>query len=213
MKGDFGSVTIGQAYHSYYNLVYGPTDNPWWGSGYVYPSTGRQADGITLAGSAGAVNYSLTGIFSRDAEEESPDETQAAVSFGLGDMTLGVGVRTFADEADDPATPDQDESDNVVGVVLHGIALGDASLGVGFQSQDEREAFVIEALIGNAYIHFESASLDDVDADPSAITLGYTQSLGRKTTMWYEAVSVDADSGDSDDDSTILRAVLKYDII
>lgn len=213
VKGDFGSVTIGQAYHSYYNLVYGPTDNPWWGSGYVYPSTGRQADGITYAGSAGAVNYSLTGIFSRDADEESPDETQVAVSFGIGDMTLGIGVRTFADNADDPATTGQDESDNVIGVVLHGIPLGDASLGVGFQSQDERDAFVIEALIGNAYVHYESGSADDLDVDPSALTLGYTQSLGRKTTMWYEVISTDADTGDSDDDLTVLRAVLKYDII
>ena len=212
VKGDFGSITIGQAYHSYYNLVYGPTDNPWWGSGYVYPSPGRTPKGVTFAGSAGAVNFSVTGHLFRNDDEDASDVTEVAVSFGVGDMTLGVGARSFADDQDDPATG-RDESESLTGVVLHGIALGDATLGVGFQTQDDDDSFVIDVGIGNAYVHFESASLDDEDIDPTSITLGYTQSLGRKTTMWYEVISVDADSGDSDDDQTTLRAVLKYDII
>jgi len=29
LKGDFGSVTIGQTYHTFYNHVVGPNDIPW----------------------------------------------------------------------------------------------------------------------------------------------------------------------------------------
>ena len=197
VKGDFGSVTIGQAYHTYYNFVYGPTDNPWWGSGYFYPSPGRTDNAITYAGGTGAIGFGASAYFARDGEEEAPERIEVAASFGIGDMTLAVGMI--------------DESGT--GVVLHGIALGDVSLGVGFQTADEADAdaYVIEALIGNAYIHFEAASTDD--SDPNSLTLGYTQSLGRNTTMWYEGVVTDADSGDSDDDLTALRAVLKYDIL
>ncbi len=51
------------------------------------------------------------------------------------------------------------------------------------------------------------------DEDRVGITLGYTQSLGRKTTMYYEVHDLDNDTGDSDDDRTAVMAVLKYDII
>lgn len=208
LKGDFGDVYVGQAYHTYYNYVYGPTDNPWWGSGYFYPSPGRTDGGITYAGGTGMFSFGVTGYFFRDSEEESPEAFEAAVSFGIGDMTLAVGV---ADFSGDSALIADDET--VTGVVLHGISLGEVSLGVGFQTADEADAdaYVIEALIGSGYIHFEAASTDD--ADPNSLTLGYTQSLGRNTSMWYEAVVTDADTGDSDDDLTALRAVLKYDIL
>ena len=208
VKGDFGSVTIGQAYHTYYNFVYGPTDSPWWGSGYFYPSTGRTDNAITYAGGTGAIGFGASAYFDRDIEEESPERIEAAVSVGIGDMTLAVGMW---DESGDSANIGGDET--VTGVVLHGIGLGDVSLGVGFQTADEADydSYVIEALIGNAYIHFEAGSSDD--ADPNSITLGYTQSLGRNTTMWYEGVVTDADTGNSDDDLTALRAVLKYDIL
>ncbi len=220
IKGDAGSLTLGQTYHTYYNLVYGPTDSPWWGSGYAYPSPGRTDNGVTWAGGAGMVNYSVTAHFFGDGEEESPDVTEVAVSFGIGDMTLGIGGRSFEDYFDNPATPN-DESDPTIGVVLHGIAIGDSSLGVGFQQfQEDDDAFVIDWSIGNILVHVEQASLDAEDADPMSITLSYTQALGRNTTAWYEVVSVDADDldldgngvGNSDDDATIVRAVLKYDI-
>ena len=54
--------------------------------------------------------------------------------------------------------------------------------------------------------------LDDADIDPLTLTLGYTQSLGRKTTMWYEAAMVDLDTSGVDD-VVFFAATLKYDII
>ena len=75
--------------------------------------------------------------------------------------------------------------------------------------------------------------VDATDADPTTITLGYTQSLGRNTTMWYEVQSTDNDGngtytcvasdcstspavGDTyaeDADFEVIRAILKYDIL
>ena len=212
LKGDAGSLTIGQAYHTYYNLVYGPTDSPWWGSGYAYPSPGRTDNGVTWAGSGGAFNYSVTAHFFGETDEEAPDVTELAVSFGVGDIgTIGIGTRQFADYFDVGGTS-TDESDGVVGVVWHGIPVGDGSLGVGFQSQDDDTAFVIDYSVGGFLIHFEQASLDEADIDPNSLTLSYTHGLGRNTTAWFEFVQTDADSGDSDDDLTVLRGVLKYDI-
>ena len=213
LKGDFGSLTLGQAYHTYYNMVYGPTDSPWWGSGYFYPSPGRTDHGVTYAGAAGNINFGITGYFLREAEEDAPDVIEVAASFGIGDMTLGVGaITTEADAAAGTGELINGSDEDVVGVVLHGIAIGDTTLGVGFQNQDDDDAFVIDWSIGNILVHIEQASLDAADADPNSVTLSYTQSLGRKTTAWYELVSTDADSGDSDDDLTVIRGVLKYDI-
>jgi len=209
LKGDFGSVTIGQAYHTFYNHIVGPLDQPWWGSGYaMIQYTGRTDGGITYAGSAGAVSFGVTGHFFREADEDAPDVTEIAASFGIGDMTLGVGLRTVADSGIQGNGSDED----VLGVTLSGIALGDASLVVTFESQDDDTGLHAHLGIGNAYVHFESESVDATDQDRSAITLGYTQSLGRKTTAYYEYVTVDDDSV-SDADVDVMRGVLKYDII
>ena len=211
VKGDFGSVLLGQTYHTFYNFVVGPLDNPWWGSGYSMVNyRGRTDNAITYAGSAGAVNFGVSAYFRTDSEEEAPDQLEVGASFGIGDMTLGVALQnTASDTSHGSAGNDED----IIGVALHGIALGDASLGVSFQTQDDDSGFVIDLGIGNAYVHLESLSIDATDQDIMDITLGYTQSLGRKTTMWYEVQSIDADTGDSDDDLTALRATLKYDII
>lgn len=210
IKGDFGSLTIGQTYHTYYNHIVGPVDNPWWGSGYAMVDyVGRTDGGVTYAGSTGAVSFGITAHFFREDEEEAPDVTEIAASFGIGDMTLGIGARLPADDQSVGNGMDED----VIGITLSGIALGDASLGITLESQDDDSGVTLDLGIGNAYVHIETESLDDDDEDPMSVTLGYTQSLGRKTTAWYEIVDFDADTSDSDDDSTVVRAVLKYDII
>ena len=219
LKGDFGNVFIGQTYHTFYNFVVGPLDNPWWGSGYnMVEYRGRTDQAVTYAGSAGDIKFGVSAYFEREGEEDLFDQLEIGACFGIGDMTLGVAV--LSGEAngnvDDPignGTVDSSgDPESVVGVTLSGIALGSATLGVGFMSQDDDTSIVIDLGIGNAYVHVETESLDAADQDPTAIILGYTQSLGRKTTAYYEFVSNDADSANSDDDLTVLRAVLKYDI-
>jgi len=134
--------------------------------------------------------------------EDGVDGVEVGVSIGFGDMALNIAVQ------------DIEITDNAVtSVVLHGIALGDATLGVGVQANDDDTGLIIDAGFGNAYLHIEQTSFDKADTDPLAITLGYTQSVGRKTTMYYEFFTFDKDTGDSDDDVDRIMAVMKYDII
>ena len=218
LKGDFGSVTVGQAYHTFYNHVVGPLDNPWWGSGYYMVNyRGRTDNAISYAGTFGAVSIGATAYFLHESEEEAPDQLELAGSFGIGDMTLGIALQnTASDTAHGSAGTD----DDILGITLHGISFGMVSMGFGYQQQEDDSSIVADFGIGNAYVHVELGSADadsasstsGDDEDKTLVTLGYTQSLGRKTTAYYELVSRDADTGDSDDDATILRAVLKYDI-
>ncbi|MEM7020415.1 MAG: porin [Pseudomonadota bacterium] len=209
IKGDFGSLLFGQTYHTFYNHVVGPVDNPWWGSGYAMVNyRGRTGNAITYAGSTGAVSFGVTGYFVWETEEDAPDQTEFGASFGVGDMTLGVALQS-SETAHGSAGTD----DDIIGVALSGIALGDASLALNFMSQEDDTSLTVDVGIGNVYVHVEQHSVDATDADRLSTTIGYTQSLGRKTTMWYEFVNVDNDTGNSDDDVGVLRAVLKYDII
>jgi len=216
LKGDFGKFYLGQTYHTFYNFVVGPLDIPWWASGYAMINyRGRTDHGITYEGGTGDIKFGVTGYFGRgDVDEDAPDQLEVGASFGIGDMTLGLGLHTsesapigngIVDSSGDP--------ESVFGVTLSGISLGGATLGVGFMSQEDDSSVVLDLGVGNAYVHVETESLDAADQDPTLITLGYTQSLGRNTTAWYEFVSVDADTDDSDDDTTIIRGVLKYDIL
>lgn len=218
LKGDFGSVTLGRTYHTFYNHVVGPNDNPWWGSGYFMVNyRGRTSNAISYAGGTGGVTFGVTGYFVRDSEEEAPDQLEIGASFGIGDMTLGVALQnTASDTAHGSAGTD----DDIIGLALTGISAGSVSLGFGLQTQEDDTSILADIGIGNGYVHIEQLSADadsaasssGDDEDKLSITLGYTQSLGRKTTAWYEIVSADADTGNSDDDLTAIRAVLKYDI-
>jgi predicted porin len=196
IKGDFGSVTLGQAYHTYYNHVYGATDGPWWGSGYAYPSPGRTDEALTYRGGSGDVSFGVT-LYLEAGGEETIDGTEFAASFGAGDLTIGLGMQSFEVD-DDPTT----------GVVVSGISIGDGSLGIGFQSQGDASSFTLNASMGPMYAHFESGD-DGADSNPNSLTVGYTKGLGPRTTSWYEFVTTNEDAADS----TVLRAVLKYDIL
>ena len=211
VKGDFGSALVGQTYHTFYNYVVGPLDNPWWHSGYAMVNyRGRTDNAITYAGGGGAVSFGASLYFDADAEEEEPDQIELGFSIGLGDSTLGFA---YQGTADDTAQGSAGNDEDILGVAWSGIGIGDTSLGVSVMAQDEDLGVVVDWLIGNFYVHVEQVSLDATDQDRLSLTLGYTQSLGRKTTMYYEINSVDNDTGNSDDDRTALMAVLKYDII
>ena len=148
------------------------------------------------------------------ADEDAPDQLEVGLSFGVGDMTIGGALHTsettpigngIVDSSGDP--------ESVLGLNISDIGLGMATLGVGFQSQDDDTSVVVMLDVGNAYVRLETESLDAADRDRTGITLGYTQSLGRKTTMYYEFWTMDEDTDDSDDDNQHIMAVLKYDII
>jgi predicted porin len=214
LKGDFGSILMGTTYHTFYNYVVGPLDIPWWHStNTMVESVGRTANGLTYAGGAGGVSFGATAYFATDGEETAPDALELGASIALGDTTLGFGYRSVDEDGAVPSQGSTGDDEDVIAVAWHGIGLGDTTLGVSFMSQDKDTGIVAHWDIGNLYVHGEFLEIDASDQSQTDLTLGYTQSLGRKTTMYYEVNSKDADTGDSDDDYTAFMAVLKYDII
>ena len=213
LKGDWGSVLVGQTYQTWYNFVVGPLDNPWWFSGNTmieYRSRTDQA--ITYAGGTGAVAFGVTTYFATDAAETAPDALELGLSFGLGDSTLAVA---YSSVDKDGAAPTQGlgTDEDLIGLAWSGIGIGSTTLGLSYMQQDDDKGFVIDWGFGNAYFHGEMLDVDVADVTQIDLTLGYTQSLGRKTTMYYEIRNKDADTGNSSDDSFDVLAVLKYDII
>jgi predicted porin len=217
LKGDFGSVLLGQTNHTFFKHVVGPLDNPWWYSGTnMLDYRSRDDNGLTYAGSAGAVNFGATAFFVADGEETTPDALEFGASFGVGDMTIGVALATVDEDGGigtQGGAGATDGTEDIIAFTVSGIALGDATFGVGMQIQDDDSGLVADLGIGNIYVHIEQLSLDAADTDSMQITVGYTQSLGRKTSVWYEFATLDADTDDDDDDVTFFGATLKYDII
>jgi predicted porin len=120
LKGDFGSVLVGQTYHTFYNFVVGPLDNPWWHStGTMVEAVGRTPGAITYAGGAGAVNFGATVHFFGDDEETAPDAMELGASFAVGDSTIGVAYRSV-DE--DGAVQGQGNGTDETSWLLHGMA-------------------------------------------------------------------------------------------
>jgi predicted porin len=211
LKGDFGSVLVGQTYQTFYNFVVGPNDNPWWHSGYAMVDYRSRTDrAITYAGSAGDFNFGATGYFFDDASDHTPDQAEFGGSMGIGDMTLGVAAQWTAKDTTQGTTGNDK---TIYGASLSGISLGMVNLGFGAQIQDKDWSALVDSSIGNAYAHVEYLDLDDSDSQPVSYTLGYTQTLGRKTLMYYEANYTDYDTGNTKANHTAVMAVLKYDII
>ena len=225
LKGDFGSVTLGQTYHTFYNFVVGPTDNPWWHSGYAMVSyRSRTDDGVTYAGGADNFSFGATAYFTRDDDENSPDQFELGASYAFDFATLGVAMIGTGSDDDESGNIENDD-ESIYGITLSGMMFGDFGLGLGAQVRDDDTSFLVDASFNNFYAHVEAFMIDkdstsdsytnedDDDQDRVSYTLGYTQSLGRKTTMYYEVNYIDNDTGDSDADRTAVMAVLKYDII
>ena len=227
LKGDWGSVLLGQTYNTFYNFVVGPTDTPWWHSGYAMVAyVGRTDNAITYAGGSDAFAFGATAYFDDgDNEQNSPDYWEGGASYTFGnDMVLGVAVQGTQAPSKNRGTQIGNDNDKTVfGVVLSGIAFGGFDMGIGGQVQDDDSSALVNVNYDNFYLHFEGEFLDKDsptnnksgrnDQDRYSTTLGYTQSLGRKTTMYYEINYIDNDTGNSNDDRTAVMAVLKYDII
>jgi len=218
LKGDFGNVLLGQTYHTFYNFAVGPVDNPWWHSGYTMVNyRGRTDSAVTYSGGTGNFNFGATIYMTPDDKEEDIDQQELGASMAIGDMTLGVAYQGSQD-----ADQGSDGSDKAIyGAALSGIGIGDTTLNLAAQMQEDDVGVVVDWGISNFYVHVEylmvdadsGSSVSGDDEDKYTATLGYTQSLGRKTTMYYEIAYTDNDTGDDDDDRTAAMAVLKYDII
>jgi predicted porin len=212
LKGDFGSVLVGQTYHTFYNTLVGPLDIPWVGSGFAQVAyVGRTSEALTYAGGTDAISFGATLYMPADADsagngQESLNGYELGATFAIADMSLGVAVKedkAVVNGADDP--------ESIYGLTLHGVQFGSATFGIGYMAQDKDDSITAEVDMGNIYFHYEMMNDDVADNSPSIITLGYNQSLGANTMMWYEVHQYNADTNDSDDDITGLYATLKYD--
>jgi predicted porin len=210
LKGGWGSVLLGQTFHTWYNYMTGPLDNPWWHSGVTMINYRSRTDqGITYAGGSGGFNFGATAYFANDPEEESYNGYEVGLSFAIGDSTIGGAVQGVPSDFEQG---NQETDEMIYGIAWSGIGIGSTTLGVSYTGQDKDKGFVLDWGFGNAYFHYEYMDLDLADSKPWTATLGYTQSLGRKTTLYYEIANTAADS-DTVTDSTAIMAVLKYDII
>jgi len=218
VKGDFGSLSVGREYATFYDHVVGVNDNPWAGSGYAMVEyRGRQSNGLTYAGGSGPISYGVTlqmnGVSTNAAgDNEDLDATEIGISFDAGFGKFGLAVINFGDEAGVTV-------DSVTGVALSGVAAGPATLGFGYQSQDKglltETSMLVDATFNSAYVHYEALDVDSTNGvgDMTSLAIGYTKSLGPQTSMWFEYHTVDTDQlvGDGGD-STEFRAIMKYDI-
>ena len=172
-------------------------------------------------------NISGTAAANAAAEggEETIDQLEVGVSFGIGGTTLGLGVITAESGSIGNGVVDSSgDPEPVIGISWSGISLGPTTLGFVYEMQDNDEGLTVELDFGNFYTRLESETLDGaaidgdglrggVDQDRLGITLGYTQNLGKDTLIYYEIYSLDNDTGNSDDDRTAVMAVLKYNLI
>jgi predicted porin len=210
LKGDFGQVYVGDGINHTWDS-YMSTDDTWWYGGQSHLSDGVQSNAITYMGGAGAVSFGITAQMSAqtpNANEEAIDAIEIVVAFDAGPVNIALGM------TDVKTSPVDTEA--VTGLVLKGAA-GDFGYKVDFQSQgaaagatDDLSSLQLQGSFGSFYAQY--GSQDTGPATPTNLVLGYTQSLGAKTLVWYEFISQDADVVGTDT-STTIAATLKYEIL
>jgi predicted porin len=210
LKGDFGQVYVGDGIDHTWDS-YMSTDDTWWYGGQSHLSDGVQSNAITYMGGAGAVSFGITAQMSAqttNANEEAIDAIEIVVAFDAGPVNIALGM------TDVKTSPVDTEA--VTGLVLKGAA-GDFGYKVDFQSQgaaagatDDLSSLQLQGSFGSFYAQY--GSQDTGPATPTNLVLGYTQSLGAKTLVWYEFISQDADVVGTDT-STTIAATLKYEIL
>jgi predicted porin len=210
LKGDFGQVYVGDGINHTWDS-YMSTDDTWWYGGQSHLSDGVQSNAITYMGGAGAVSFGITAQMSAqtpNANEEAIDAIEIVVAFDAGPVNIALGM------TDVKTSPVDTEA--VTGLVLKGAA-GDFGYKVDFQSQgaaagstDDLSSVQLQGSFGSFYAQY--GSQDTGPTTPTNLVLGYTQSLGAKTLVWYEFISQDVDVVGTDT-STTIAATLKYEIL
>ena len=222
LKGDWGSLLAGQTYHTFYNYVLAGLDNPWRGTGFTTTWTGyrgRLPSAATYNGEFGAVNIGAT-IYMDNSTEGSDGSPNDLDAYELG-ISGQAGPVTLAFAYSDV---DETDSDAAYGIVAKNWNIGIFTLGAGYFAQGNGAApgtassIIFDMYIGNAYVHLETKDNDSgatVGEKPMLATLGYTQSVGRQTTAYYEIYNLDTDgelnAANTSADELSVAAVLKYD--
>jgi len=199
VKGDFGQLYIGEAINGAWDS-YMSTDGTWWYGGTRKLEDGIQK-GVTYMGAAGPASFGVTIAMDNNGatDDDALDAIEAAVAFDAGPVNIALAMHDAKADAD-----------AVTGLVLKGSA-GGLGYALDFQSQGDASSMQVEGSFGSFYGQFGSS--DDGSANaatPTALVLGYYQSIGPNTGAYYEMVNADADDG-TDAVSTI-AAVLMYSV-
>jgi len=180
VKGDFGSVLMGQTYHTYYSHINGPVDIANWNSGFY--STGRTDQAITYSNEFGPVSVGVTAYARSDdnpngtaavaataatatavetlgsdavaaSGDTGVDGTEIGASFNAGPIKIGLGVKSESNKIGKDA-------EDITGIALSGN-LGDVYLAVSMQSQDKvKDTTEISASIGQVYLAYAVADYE-----------------------------------------------------
>jgi predicted porin len=234
VKGDFGSVLMGQTYHTFYSHVNGPVDIANWNSGFY--STGRTDQAITYSNEFGPVSVGVTAYARSDDNPNGTDAvaataatatavetlgsdavaasgdtgidgTEIAASFNAGPVKIGLGVKSESNKVGvDP--------EDTTGIALSGN-IGDVYLGVSMQSQDKvKDTTEISASYGQGYVIYAVADMEGAATEgdgPSSMTLGYSIPVGSQTSAWLEYTTHDTDTTVANAaDTSQIEAILKY---
>ncbi|MBX2835462.1 MAG: porin [Gammaproteobacteria bacterium] len=206
LKGDFGSLLVGQTFHTWYNTIIAPVDQPWWGScngclSYTFFSE----NGLTYTNSFGEVVTSATLYMRPEAGNSFQDDVdgiEVGASFPVGNMTLGLGFQDW-DNGTEPT----------LGMVISGN-LSDINYAANITKQDAANSGDVDTTGLDLFLSKGNYYLDvgGIDYSETLIgaTVGYTHTLGRNTITWFELQGVNSGL-DNADTSIAARAAIKYD--
>ncbi len=191
IKGGFGSIRLGQDYHTFYNYSVAPIDIPWWFSGIgLVQYVGRTGDGLTYTNTIGGFSFGATAYLeSGDAD----DGFEFGASYDFGPIQIAAASRDL-----------DSFTDALTAFTISGKA-GGVGMGITFQDQGDSDGYEGNISYGPAYLQFGETN------DQSAFTLGYALDIGPKTLMWFELYRQEAGADEVDDNVTAI-ATLKYNI-
>ncbi len=191
VRGDFGSLRIGQDYHTFYSYTVAPVDTPWWFSGAnMLQYVGRTGDGLTYTKSIGGFSFGATAYLEAD---DADDGFEFGASYNFGPIQIAAGTR------------DLDGFTDALNAFTVSGSAGGVGMGVTFQDQGDTDSVEANINYRQAYIQFGEAN------DIASTTLGYSVNLGPKTLMWFELFRQEAGPDTVDDNFTTI-ATLRYDI-
>ena len=178
----------------------------------------------------------LSGDGDANQDVDDADIVDAAVKYDNGTFTVGAAVQSktggagvdgdnYASRVDATGQPtgvaNTDEADGTVASLLLGYDYGAGNVNLTLTAADEdygyavglekSEATGVELQLyhGNFLAFYNSTDLDKGNNTPFDVGIGYTQSLGPQTLIWYELVNRDPDT--DADAALTAAATLKYD--
>ncbi|MGB0867453.1 MAG: porin [Granulosicoccaceae bacterium] len=203
LKGSFGDISFGLQDTAF--DIANP-DRTWWNGGAGLMGKRNEKNGaLRYSKSFGDVELRAGAQMVSDADADVADIFDIGVKYAANNITLAAAIQNDA------------ASEGTATAISGGynFGAGDFTVTYGIEDEDfnggvEETGLSVQVGFGDFYGWYGQTEEDtDGAATPSSIGVGYTQSLGPQTTMWYELFQNDAD--DDTDADMALNAVLKVD--